>query len=922
MKRERIAFELNGAPLTVETDPAQSLLDLLRDELDLTGTKKGCDYEGQCGACTVLVDGRAVRACLTPIGKLARKQIVTIEGIGTPGQLHPLQQAFINQGAVQCGYCTPGMIMAAKALLDRNPNPARADVLRALQGNLCRCTGYVKIVEAVISPAAGLNQNGSTPPVDIPQAIGGSLHRQNGVGKVTGTTHYAGDIKMPGMLHAKVLRSPYAHAKITRIETEPARNVPGVRGVFTGADVPGVKCFADIMDAGEALAAQKLSNRAREPILAEDRVRMIGEPIAIVVAGDEKSAQAGVEAIRVTYELLESIFDPQTALLESTAALHPGGNVYETDRIVKGNARVALETAEVYVEAGYSMPSQDHVTLEPESIVAYIDPVGRVVVMGPTQQPHVRKEQIAAMLDIAPGRVQVIAAEMGGSFGGRHYFWPVVATALPAFLLQQPVKLIYTRREVFEATFKQHPFQLEYQVGARPDGKLLGLRVRALGNAIGPYHWPAIEYDTRIAHTNWANAGPFRGYGLQQGVFALECCLDELAVRLAIDPLELRLLNAVDQQSGTTLGQSFDEPFEFQSVLTAIRPEWAAMRRATKTLHAQTSGNKRFGAGLAAAWYRFSKAGATQVSAQAGLDPDGRITLYYTAVKSGQGLDTVMSQLAAHELGVPRAAIALVNGDTAATVSSQVYGGCRSTYWIGGAIQQAARTLKHAILSTVAELLDITPEKLRLAGHEVYVTDARPQSIPLRQVAAEWQRTGQPLKYTGSFSLNGRLLQDGPSHALGHYVAGVALAQVRVNVKSGKVKVLRVVVAQDVGRAINPVDLQGQIEGAVVMELGATLMEEYIPGQTLNLKHYRIPRIRDVPEIKVLLIERPGKHGPLGAKGAGEAVMGHVRAAIANAVYDATGVRIHRLPATPARVLEALAIQAEQLLTWLTTSNI
>ncbi len=928
MNREQITFDLNGTSITVETDPAQPLLDFLRDTLDLTGTKKGCDYEGQCGACTVIVDGRAVRACLTSVGQVVDKKVVTIEGIGTPERLHPLQQAFIDHGAVQCGYCTPGMLMSATALLNRNPNPARADALRALQGNLCRCTGYVKIVDAVMSAAAVLNGNGSPPLAGFPNAIGGSLRRQNAVSKVTGATRYAGDIKMPGMLHAKVLRSPYARAKIIRIDAEPARNVPGVRGVFTAANVPGVKSFADVLDAKEARAAEKLSRKAKEPVLAQDRVRMIGEPIAIVVATDEKTAQAGVDAIRVAYEPLEPVFDPRTALLESTESLHPNGNAYEVDRVVKGDAQAAIETAEVSVQACYSMPSHDHVTIEPESIVAYTDQDGRVVVIGPTQQPHVRRDQIAAMLNIAPDRVRVIAAEMGGSFGGRHYFWPVVAMALPAFLLQQPVRLVYTRREVFEATFKQHPFQLEYRVGAGRDGKLLGLRARAVGNAgpyggapgigplvtqsgIGPYCWPAIDFDTQIAHTNWANAGPFRGYGLQQGVFALENCLDELAACLAIDPLELRLLNAVDQESGTTLGQPFDEPFEFRRVLEVVRPEWEAMRVATKTLQEQAPDAERFGAGLAAAWYRFSKAGAAQVSAQAGLDLNGKITLYYTAIKSGQGLDTVMSQLAGHELGVPREAIALVNGDTDATVSSQVYGGCRSTYWIGGAVQRAARTLKHAIMSTAAEMLDLAPARLRLSSREVYVGDSRQRAVSLREIAAEWERTGQPLKCTGTFSLDDNLPQSGQTHALGHFVVGVALAQVRVNIKTGKIKVLRVVVAQDVGRAINPVDLQGQIEGAVVMELGATLMEEYIPGQTLNLKQYRIPRIRDVPEIKVLLVEELGKDGPLGAKGAGEAVMGHIRAAITNAIYDAAGVRIHRIPATPARVLKALAAQAE-----------
>ena len=372
MKPERLTFELNGELLVAETGPSRLLLDFLRDDLNLTGTKKGCDNEGQCGACTVLVNGRAVRACLTPLARAAGKQITTIEGLGTPEQLHPLQQAFIEHGAVQCGYCTPGMIMSAAALLNRNSTPTQADVVRALQGNLCRCTGYVKIIDAVMSAAALLRGGVASAPTTVPNAIGGHLRCQNAVGKVTGTTRYAGDIKLPGMLYAKVLRSPHPHARIVHLDTQAARDVPGVRGVFTVADVPGVKSFTDELDSREATAWGKLSNKAREPILAVDRVQMLGEPIAIVVAIDENSAIVGMEAIQVTFEILEPVFDPETALLATTEPLHPDGNIYEVDRVVKGEAQAGLEAAEIQLDAGYNLPSQDHVTLEPESMVAYV----------------------------------------------------------------------------------------------------------------------------------------------------------------------------------------------------------------------------------------------------------------------------------------------------------------------------------------------------------------------------------------------------------------------------------------------------------------------------------------------------------------------------------------------------------------------
>ncbi|MCP4167437.1 MAG: molybdopterin-dependent oxidoreductase [Chloroflexi bacterium] len=918
-----ISFELNNTLVSFDGDPALTLLDYLRDILSLTGTKKGCDYEGQCGACTVLVNGRALRSCLTKMESVAGARVLSIEGLSAEDALHPLQQAFIDHGAVQCGYCTPGVLLSAKALLERNPQPTPAQVMRALQGNLCRCTGYIKIVDSVM---AATGPQAKPAPTEPEHAIGGHLRRLNAVDKVTGVTHYAGDISLPGMLCIKVLRSPHAHARIVSIDTGPAQAISGVRGVFTAADIPGVTQFSDALDMKEALTVEEDSGHTLEPILASERVRMIGEPIAFVVAVDVASALAGVEAIRVTYEPLPTLNDPQEALQPSAPHLHPQGNCYETHRIRKGDVQTAGTLAGVSLSAEYEMPSQDHVTMEPEAIVAYTDDAGRVVVIGPTQQPHVRRFQIASMLAIPPEKVRVIASEMGGSFGGRHYFWPVVAIALPAYLLRQPLQLVFTRRETFAATFKRHPFRFNYTIDARCDGKLLSLRADAIGNAgpyggapdiaalvaqsgIGPYDWQAIDYDVRIAHTNWANSGAFRGYGMPQGTMALECSLDELAVRLDIDPLDLRMHNAVDQGSGTTLGQPFDESFAFKEILETIRPEWQALRIETEQVRQSAIEKDYVGSGLAAAWYRYSKAGATKVTAQAGLDLQGRITLYYSAVRAGQGLDSVMSQFASHVLGVPREAIVLVNGDTDTTISSEIYGGSRSTYWIGGAIRNASRVLKQAIIGTAAEMIDIAPGQLGLAAHRVYMREDPRRSVTLQAVAQEWQYHGQPLRYTGTFDLSNHLPATDPGYIPGHFVVGMSLAQVRVNRKSGRVKVERIVVAQDVGRAINPVDLQGQIEGAVVMELGATLLEEFIPDLTLDFKRYRIPRIGDVPDIKIHLVEASGKHGPMGAKGVGEAVMGHTRAAILNAIYNATGVRMRCIPVTPARMRDAISEQ-------------
>jgi CO/xanthine dehydrogenase Mo-binding subunit len=422
----------------------------------------------------------------------------------------------------------------------------------------------------------------------------------------------------------------------------------------------------------------------------------------------------------------------------------------------------------------------------------------------------------------------------------------------------------------------------------------------------GPYIWGAIDFEVRVAHTNGGNAGPLRGYGMPHGVLGLECSLDELAAELGVDPWQLRWLNAADETTGACTGQPFDEPFGFRSVLQAIKPEWERAQAAAREHRARPAGDDVRGVGLASSWYQFGKSGELRVSAEVELGLDGTLGLYFCAMNSGQGLNTVMGQLAADELRLPRERIRLVNSDTDCTVDSHVYGAAKTTYWVGGAVVEASRKLKNAMLDVVAEKLALPSHHLRIAENGVRVEGDAGRTLTLQEVAAELETRGLPRRYVGVFDLEERYAQDGRPRYLGHFAVGTALADVSVNLKTGKVKVLRIVVAQDVGRAINPLDVRGQIEGAAMMELGAALMEEYVPGQTLDFKRYRIPRMRDLPDLKVIIVEVPGRDGPHGVKGVGEAAAGCVRAAILNAINDAIGARVRHLPATPERVLEAL----------------
>jgi aerobic-type carbon monoxide dehydrogenase small subunit (CoxS/CutS family) len=475
----KISFTLNGRPTDVDVDPARPLLDVLRDDLELTGTKQGCDHEGECGACTVLLDGQALRSCLTPVGKVAGRRVVTIEGLSGPESLHPLQAAFIETGAVQCGYCTPGMLLAAKALLDREPHPSRQQITEALAGNLCRCTGYKRIGEAVELAAArmrGETQNSSheeSPEVEDRRIIGGDATRADSIDKVTGRAKFVEDVRMPGVLHLKVVRSPHHHARLLGLDTERAQGLAGVVQVLTAADIPGENGLGDYS--------------RDEPILTPvgETVKMKGAPVALVVASSLERAQAGAEAVEAVYEPLPHVFEVEEALADDAYPIYAGGNVLTSEAESHGDLEEALEASDVVLETTYRTAWQEHGALEREALLGYFDEAGRLTIVGGTHEPHWQQGYIAAALALEPEDVQVIMPPTGGSFGGRQDPWPLVATALATHAVRQPVLLAYSRREVFEASPKRHPYRVRYRLGATADGHLTGIRVRVDANTGG-----------------------------------------------------------------------------------------------------------------------------------------------------------------------------------------------------------------------------------------------------------------------------------------------------------------------------------------------------------------------------------------------------------------------------------------------------
>lgn len=907
-----IRFSLNSQIVEAHSDPATPLLDVLRGELGLTGTKQGCDHEGECGACTVLLDGRQVRSCLTPLGSVAGRNILTIEGLAQEEKLHPLQTAFIELGAVQCGFCTPGMLLSSKELLDREPEPSREQIIAALEGNLCRCTGYATIIKAV--ELAALRLRGGTPEKDNNASrdlVGGSAFRIDSLEKVTGKAQYAEDIKLPGMLSLKVVRSPYHHARLKGLDVSAARELPGVIRIITWEDIPGVNGFPDYS--------------IDEPVLTPlgDTLRMKGAPIALVVAENEDQAQKACEAVVLDLETLPYSFEIQETL--SPSALHIAGDANELSRfeVRHEDLEPSFNASKYVVDATFETAFLEHTALERESLVGKIDPAGRVTVIGGTHQPHNQQRYLAEMLGLSNDQVRIIVPPVGGSFGGKQDPWPFLAVGLAAFLVRQPVSLIYSRQESFAASPKRHPYLVKCKVGASHAGNLTGLFARidcntggydgggrflpnyAVTAMGGAYRWQAVDVLARSVYTNGPKSGQFRGFGTAQSTFALECALDELIELLHANPIEFRLQNCIAQNENTFLGYPLADTLGYTQVLNSVRPHYDQFLQEAQAYNlANSAGHLRRGVGLAGMWYRFGKAGGLKIEAQAELSSDGHLIIYCSAPDYGQGTNTVMSQIAADTFGISRECVEVVNADTARTPNSDIQGASRATFFVGGAVQVAANNLLQSIYSVSAEILDVPTNKLKLESSKVTTVD-NSRSVLLSDVAREFDRMGKSRCAKGFFDISPQLPEQRPEY-LPLFITGAHLADLVVDMETGLVQVLRVVAAHDVGRAINPLDAAGQIEGAVVMGLGAALQEEYLPGLTEGFSQYHIPTIGSMPEIKTILVEVPSRLGPYGVKGLGEAAMLPTTPAIINAISRAIGCRLRSIPATAERVLAAI----------------
>jgi aldehyde oxidoreductase len=899
-----IEFTLNGSPARTAGDPAIPLIAVLRDELRLTGTKLGCD-DGRCGACVVLVNGRVARACQTPVGKVRGAAVLTIEGLGTPSSAHPLQRAFVETGAVQCGFCIPGMIMTAKALLDAHPRPSRELVVKSLGANYCRCAGFSSIFEAVDRAAATLRGENVAPP---PLPLGDSWEE---MAKATGTARYGADLVRDGMLHLKVVRSPHAHARILEVDAADALAIPGVEAVLTAKDVPFNRHGRAIQD---------------ETVLADDRVRMIGDPVAAVVAVSEATAAAAAAQVRVRYQVLPAILSPREALAPGAPLLHDGGNILARQAIQRGDAEAGLARADVTTEGTFTTSFIEHAYLEPEAALAFVDADDRVVIHTGTAHPYLHRLEVSRALGLGEDRVRIVAVPLGGHFGGRVDVAMQCILGLAAWRLKRPVRCVYTREESFTSTTKRHAFEIRGRLGADRDGRLTGLRLdmvadtgayasagkfiitRAAVSGSGPYAIPDVWLGGEAVYTNNTLAGSMRGFGAPQSTFALESLMDRLAIRLGLHPIELRLRNALRPGDMLPTGFCVGEGTAVVETLEAIRPHYdEAVRRA---IESRANGDLRRGVGVASMWFGVgTTTGEKPSHADARLCPSGRVVLLVGATDAGQGSDYVLRRVAARVLNVPLEQVDLVRGDTDLTRDTGSCSGSRVTFYVGNAVRIASAALERAIVEAAARELEAPTDILEIRDGHVVALEAPGRRIALAELARRVEARGARLCEGGTYDPETHPLD--PATGVGRpyatYASATQVAEVEVNVRTGAVRVRRVVAAHDVGKVLNPVGARGQVEGAVVMGIGYALTEEFVPGVTRGFARYRIPTTHDVPEVEAIFIERSDPKGPFGGKGLGECALIPTAPAILNAIADATGARITRLPATRERVLQALA---------------
>ncbi len=930
-----LEITVNGIPYQLEEIPGEKLSDLLRMRLRLTGTKIGCG-EGRCNICTVLVDGVPTRSCLTRASNVDGKTILTIEGLRglRPAHqqeqredlkaLHPLQEAFITHGAIQCGFCTPGQLMTAHALLQNNPDPSLDEIREAMNDVICRCGSYAAILSA-IQAAAQAMRDGSH--IQIRQVslgeqdlahIGKPLARPDAVAKAIGTAKFTDDLHFEGMLYGRVLRAGVPSAILRGLDTSKARALPGVVKILTAEDLQHERYHGVY--------------KKDWPILVgiNERVRYQGDAIAILAAETQAIADQAVQLIQPEYELRPVVSTPQQAHEQDAEQLHEQGNLLKHIHFNKGDLQVGFTEADVIVEHTFSTPFMEHLFMEPECSIAVPQQGGGLELYVGSQIPFDDRRQVAEATGLPLEKVRVRGQKTGGAFGGKEDIAGQIHASLLAMATRRPVKLLFTRRESMLVHPKRHATSIKLRLGARKDGSLtaiqtelygdtgayasLGVPVmtRATTHSCGPYIVPHSHADCYAMYTNNPPAGAFRGFGVVQAAFGIESAMDMLAEALHLDPMAMRKKNCLHIGSTTNTGHFLTESVGLPDCLDAISTWWAENGVAApfEPLTEEISGQRLVTCWGLACGFKNTGLG-TGADDSSGvilrLLPAGRLQIKSGASEVGQGMVTTLQLIAAEVLNIPPDNINVYLMDTQLTPDGGPTTASRQTYVTGNAVRQAATALRERIIELLGKQI----------GNESATFQLSTEGADFSERHVSWQEIHDLLKQSPEgleVECRYRAPDTFPLDVGGqiHIAYGFAAQAVKVgiNLGSGEVKALQVIAANDAGRVINPLGFQSQVEGGVVMGVGHALMEDFKIENGIiksdRIARYEVPRMRDLPEIISIIVESKTSEGPFGAKGVGELVCVPTPPAITNAIYHAIGLRVDSLPVTKEKVKDWL----------------
>jgi selenium-dependent xanthine dehydrogenase len=845
-----VDFTLNGRAVLVDVRASASLLDVLREDLGVTSVKDGCAPEGSCGACTVLIDGKAVVSCAQKAERAAGRHVMTQEGL-PPEERDRWADGFVVSGASQCGFCSPGIVMKAEGLLAKNPSPSREEIGRSLAGNLCRCTGYIKIVDAV-EMVARSRLGEPIPQPDLSGRIGSRTARYQGRELALGDKPYVNDLSAPGMLHGALRFSDHPRARVVRIDVGRARAHPHVVAVLLAGDVPGQR-------------VQGAITKDWPQIVAEGEItRYVGDVLAVVVAESRHGAREAAELVDIEYEVLDSVTDPFAALEPDAPRLHESGNVLSTSIVRRGDVDAGLQRSTHVLTETFRTQFIEHAFLEPESALAVPQPDGSLHVSSQGQGVWEDRHQIASFLGWPEERVRVTQVANGGAFGAKEDLNVQCHAALGAVATGRPVLLTMSRAESIRFHPKRHPLTMTYTVGCDDEGRLTAVRARivgdtgayasvgdkvlerAAGHACGAYRFDAVDVESTAVYTNNPPAGAMRGFGVNQVVFAIDGMLDRLAEGVGIDPWEMRWRNALDVGEPFGTGQVLGEGVGIKACLEAVRDVYRDAKYAGIGCGVKNTG---IGNGL-----------IERGRAILRPEDDGTVTLFHSWTEMGQGVHTALLQIVCEELGLTADRVHVVV-DTMRELDTGQTTASRSTVLGGRAIQQAATALK-------AELNGNRIEDL--AGQEFH-----------GEVVVDW--TNKP--------------GEDVANPVTHFAYSWAV-QVVILDDDGRID--RVVAAHDVGRAINPTLIEGQVEGAVHMGLGFALTEEFaVEGgvpTTNTLKSLGIIPAPRMPDVETIVVEVAQPEGPYGAKGVGEIGLVPTAAAVAGALKAFDGRWRTQLP--------------------------